>query len=628
MIEFLGTQPIKDEFLNDLLNEIAYDLHNLDFKIFSKKIDKGLQVNFHGNEVTIGYDCPVTFMRGLALSLEAIELKDFQDIRQIPKYDSLGVMIDCSRNAVLKVSTVKKLMRYLGLMGYKTVQLYTEDTYELEGYPYFGYMRGSYTVDEIKEIVDYSHELGLEVIPCIQTLAHLGASMRWQAFDEITDCDDILFVGEEKTYGFIEAMIKHASTNFSSRRINIGMDEAHNLGLGKYLQKHGFKERMEIMVTHLTKVVEICEKYNMKPMMWSDMFFRLLSPTGDYYEQMDFEQNEALSLLPKDIEIIYWDYYNKEESHYDNIINVHKQLPNTTIFAGGAWRWRGIVPDNSFSLDVSEKALNICEKQNINEIFVTAWGDDGGECATFSILPNLVYYAERCYENAVDEGLLEKRFKTFAGTSLQDFLLLDMANHLPDNPIPGRCSINPSKYLFYQDPLLGVFDKHVVLNETNEFYEKLAKEIEEVLSRNEKWEYIFTPIYLNAKILSLKAEMGIRLKKAYDQKNMNEIKECIGQLDILLNDIKNYHIAVRKQWIMENKMSGLEIQDQRIGGMLIRIEMVIKYLTSYVNGEIEKIEELEYEKLCFDCRTDESLPISTASAWWFEIISPNRMGRT
>lgn len=60
------------------------------------------------------------------------------------QYKHFGVMIDSSRNAVLKVSAVKKLIDSLQKMGYNTLELYTEDTFEVEGEPYFGYLRGRY----------------------------------------------------------------------------------------------------------------------------------------------------------------------------------------------------------------------------------------------------------------------------------------------------------------------------------------------------------------------------------------------------------------------------------------------------------------------------------------------------
>ena len=105
----------------------------------------------------------------------------------------LGVMFDCSRNAVMKVETVKRYADILKKMGYNTIMLYTEDTYEVDDQPLFGYMRGRYTKEEMKEIDDYCYNLGIEVVPCIQTLAHLNCIFKWYCeYDEIKDCDDIL----------------------------------------------------------------------------------------------------------------------------------------------------------------------------------------------------------------------------------------------------------------------------------------------------------------------------------------------------------------------------------------------------------------------------------------------------
>ena len=60
-------------------------------------------------------------------------------LRQTPAFESLGAMLDCSRNAVPRVESVKRLLRILARMGYRTLQLYMEDVFILEDYPYFGY---------------------------------------------------------------------------------------------------------------------------------------------------------------------------------------------------------------------------------------------------------------------------------------------------------------------------------------------------------------------------------------------------------------------------------------------------------------------------------------------------------
>ena len=63
-----------------------------------------------------------------------------------------GVMLDMSRNAVMKPEELKKFARIIRSFGYNMIELYTEDTYEVEGEPYFGYMRGRYTKAELKAI--------------------------------------------------------------------------------------------------------------------------------------------------------------------------------------------------------------------------------------------------------------------------------------------------------------------------------------------------------------------------------------------------------------------------------------------------------------------------------------------
>jgi hypothetical protein len=47
----------------------------------------------------------------------------------------------------------------MALMGLNMLQLYTEDTYEVEGEPLFGYLRGKYTMRELSLIDDYAFDL-------------------------------------------------------------------------------------------------------------------------------------------------------------------------------------------------------------------------------------------------------------------------------------------------------------------------------------------------------------------------------------------------------------------------------------------------------------------------------------
>ncbi|MEG0486256.1 MAG: beta-N-acetylhexosaminidase, partial [Oscillospiraceae bacterium] len=84
--------------------------------------------------------------------------------------------------------------------------LYTEDTYKVDKYPFFGYMRGRYTHSELKLLDDYAYALGIELVPCIQTLGHLERFLHWQSSAEYRDTNDVLLAGDDKTYALIDAM--------------------------------------------------------------------------------------------------------------------------------------------------------------------------------------------------------------------------------------------------------------------------------------------------------------------------------------------------------------------------------------------------------------------------------------
>ena len=191
------------------------------------------------------------------------------------QFDTFGVMIDCSRNAVMTPESLKKFIRLIAKMGYNQLQLYMEETYEVDGEPYFGYLRGRYTQNELRDLDAFAASEGVELVPCIQTLAHMNAAVRWPKYAAITDTRDILLVGDERTYELIEHMFSSLRKCFRSGKIHIGMDEAAMLGRGRYMDIHGKQDTSEILLSHLNRVCEIADRYGFRPMMWSDMFYRI-----------------------------------------------------------------------------------------------------------------------------------------------------------------------------------------------------------------------------------------------------------------------------------------------------------------------------------------------------------------
>lgn len=64
---------------------------------------------------------------------------------------------------------------------------------------------------------------------------------------KIMDTPDILQVGKEETYEFIEKLLTAVKDSFHTRKIHLGMDEAVQLGLGNYLKENGYKNSSELI---------------------------------------------------------------------------------------------------------------------------------------------------------------------------------------------------------------------------------------------------------------------------------------------------------------------------------------------------------------------------------------------
>lgn len=554
-------------------------------------LSDALRVEKTANTLRIQYAKPCEFYRGFVIALSK---PNGYKLEQRAAFERLGFMADNSRNAVFNMDTAKRLVRMLACCGYDYLKLYTEDTYELEGEPYFGYLRGRYTLEECRELDAYAAVFGVELIPCIQTLAHLNGLTRYGAFTSYIDCDDILLIDDERTYALIDKMFAFAAAAFRSRRINIGMDEAHRIGLGKYLDKHGYHNRFELMRKHLQRVLDIADAYGFTCSMWSDMFFRL-SFGGQYYADQPTVADEIVKSVPENVHLVYWDYYHRDKSEYNKMLAAHKRFDNVIEFAGGAWKWTGFSPNNLFSLSALEAGLTSCAENGIDDIMLTSWGDNGAECPVFAVLPAIVFASEKCYGN-------EKYAETFydiTGYGWEDFLLLDYPNGRSEDTVRHALS-NSAKIFLYNDCLQGFFDP-LAVEDLSGFYSRTVKALSAVAKRKGRFGYLFETAARLTEAVAEKYDLGLRLRKTYkagDKKTLLEL--ATTNMSSVMRKIEAFYLALRRQWMSENKPFGWEVQDIRLGGLLRRVQSCQTIVKEYCTGQTDCIAELEAEILPLD----------------------------
>ena len=534
-------------------------------------------------------------------------------------FDRLGVMIDCSRNAVPNIKGLKRFLKTVSEMGYNTAMLYTEDTYEVENEPYFGYKRGRYSMDELREIDAYAKSVGIELVPFIQTLAHLAPLKRWRAYrHKVFDIDDILLIDEPRTYQLLENIFSTLAKTFSSRRIHIGMDEAHHVGLGKYMDKYGYTDRYSLLMKHLNKVCEIAKKYGFENIMAAgDLFFSLAPGVFCSDEVKDFPP-EITKNIPEGFEIVHWDYFGTEEKRYDAMLISSKKLSENTWFSGGAWTWGTFSPHNRYSIKRNAIAIPSCVKNGVRNTFFTLWGDDGGECAYESVLPALMHASALAHD--MDEDEMKQRFLEITGESFDDFKDLDLPNYIFGENVPvespyfQHSACNYCKTHLYDDPFLGIMSANLVPVDKTLLGE-YAKRLHALADKSENYAYLYNTMSSLCDVLSSKLTLATETRALYKKGDKEGLagliesgyNECISKL-------KPFFEYFSAQWHYINKPYGFEVQEARIGGLMLRLTSCRDRLQKYVNGEISSIEELEEDVLPMD---------DTYVTSWHEMISAN-----
>ncbi|KAJ1569872.1 hypothetical protein HK096_011446 [Nowakowskiella sp. JEL0078] len=578
-------------------------------------------------ELRVIYNRQIEAFRALGRILGVIimlddsgDMEELRDFGEEAQFDTVGVMMDCSRCGVLTVDTVFYMLRSCALLGMNTFQLYTEDTFKIDGEPFFGYLRGSYSQEELHSIDNYGFDFGIEVFPCIQTLGHLGQILQWPRFANLRDTSEVLLANSEETYQFIDKMIESASRPFRSNRIHIGMDEAHGVGEGRFKQLFGIKDCTLVFLEHLQRVAKICRERGLKPLMWSDMLFTLAAKNSSlqtYYDPDAPAPTELGINIPPDLGLVYWDYYHTNSEVYSHKIRQHRDLSFEP--------WVAALP---FTLEASRACLMSSKANNIKNIYVTTWGDDGNECDIYSALPGFVYFAEHAYTKLEPTASIMRRtFLAICGGDLDDWINASHIDCLPSQPVPTDSKTyfppNMSKWLLWEDPIYSMLSpQHQNFNIT-QYYGELEAQLQNAAKKSPKVypinSRLLFPALISA-VLTLKTNLRKSLVAAYsppptfiNPSSASNTPTSLPspRLASTPDKQKIYIIAtttlltLRQQvdrlwkfhrdriWLDCFKPFGLEILELRYGAIRIRLESLNDRLMAFVNSEIDRIEELE-----------------------------------
>jgi len=558
---------------------------------FRRRENSGrLLVMRQGDSVTVEYDSVSGAARGVGLVMAG------RDCDETAVFKTLGIMLDCSRNAVMTVEHFKGWLLRLALMGYNMAMLYTEDTYELPDEPYFGYMRGPYTAEEIRELDDYAKKLGIELVACIQVLGHMEQILQWAAYQPVKDTRNVLLVNEPKTYELIEKMIAFWSRTLSTERIHIGMDETHDLGRGRFMDIYGYERGFDIFNRHLGRVGEICEKYGLRPMIWSDMYFRLGNSRQDYYAPETVIPDDVKRQIPANVDLVYWDYYHREREFYSEWIKRHRELGHEPMMASGIWTWGKLWCDHELTHATVQPCIEACRDSKLAEILFTMWGDDGAYCEFDSSLAELCRAADMAFGEKGTAADIEKSFGTICGGSYHVHQIASQLDYAFWENEKVQASL-----LLWDDPLMMKYLREISKKLPDGYasivrhYRSLAESLKPF--ENQTAGGCIALAFKAATFLADKVELQNGLSTACSVRDIATVKDIAENgIPAIIGALRDFAAVFRRQWLNRNKRFGLDVMQIRFGGQIARWEEMAVTLNEFIAGKIATVPEFDAGK--------------------------------
>ncbi len=323
------------------------------------------------------------------------------EIADSPAFPVRGVMLDISRD---RVPTLAELERLVGtLAGWKInhMQLYMEHTFAYRGHEAVWSEASPLTADEVHRLDACCREHGITLVANQNCLGHLERwfeQPRYLPLAEIAPGRSWDFAGiarktgpfslcpiDPGSIGLIDDLLGQLLPEFSSPWVNIGCDEAFDIGQGRSAPVVAQRGRAAVYLDHVRAVCDVARRHGKRPMFWSDIAL---------------EHPEALADLPRDLVALAWGY--EADAPFARWCRQVREVGNEVWVCPGTSCWRSITGRTADRRANLLAAARDGLDQGATGYLTTAWGDHGHRQQWPLTLHGLAEGAHRAWSGTAD----------------------------------------------------------------------------------------------------------------------------------------------------------------------------------------------------------------------------------
>ena len=203
------------------------------------------------------------------------------------------------------IEFVKSYLDFIKACGYNAVVFYMESVVRTPDTSFFD-PEETYSMEEMKEMVDYGLSLGLDVIPDYENLAHIEKVLKYKELEHLKEFQDHTkgrnlygkcrdgCISNPELLKFFNKYITDVNSLFKSEYVIVCMDEAFDMGMCEKCKARIEKgeTKYDMFLKHVLDTYELVKGLG-KRLIIADDFFQYMNIAED---------------LPKDIMIVNWNY--------------------------------------------------------------------------------------------------------------------------------------------------------------------------------------------------------------------------------------------------------------------------------------------------------------------------------
>ncbi|MBN1445237.1 MAG: family 20 glycosylhydrolase [Candidatus Omnitrophica bacterium] len=296
-----------------------------------------------------------------------------------PLFETRAFQIDIARQPQ-SLKTLKRIIKKCAGFHFNQCHLYIENCLRLDSFREAG--RGL-TKKEIRELIDFAGEGGVEVVPSLNLLGHAERFLTHSSFAHMSEVregprhpwqnwNDCLCPSLEDTRKWAASVIAEVAEIFPSVNLHAGLDETFELGSCSLCRKRAEKEGIGgVYAEHANFINGEIRKHGRIMWMWADMCF--------YYENL-------IERLSKDIVMVDW-YYDTVKSCPEFDFLNWRRIDSTNILLENGFRVAlggklGVLPDIENTVTFARYG----EGLGIDTYLATEW--EGGGRFQDNVMPN------------------------------------------------------------------------------------------------------------------------------------------------------------------------------------------------------------------------------------------------